>query len=150
MKKLIFILLLSGCAVQEPSNNLLAEQYLDFHEQDNNHPLGLLLGVDPVQTEWCAAFVTHILKSEGKPIAEKPFWSRSYLDWGTAVDTPQVGDLVIFSRNGSAWQGHIGFFVEEVSKNGKDYYKVLGGNQSDRVGYGLYNTDELLGIRRYN
>lgn len=153
MKKIIFILALAACTPLKinwsPSHVLAAEQYLGYHENDINHPLTPLLGVDPTKIEWCGAFVSHILQLEGKPIADKPLWSRSYLEWGTAADTPRLGDIVVFNREESTWKGHVGFFISEVNKNGDTYYNVLSGNHMDSVSYGLYPTDQLLGIRRY-
>ena len=142
MKKILIIfILLSGCA---PKVNPTAQQYVGLHEVKNNESLYEILGVDPLKTEWCAAFVSHVLQQEGKPIAALPLWSRSYLQWGKEVDKPQKGDLVIFQRAGSDWQGHVGFYVSETETN----ILVLGGNQNNKVGYKLYPKKNLLGIRR--
>ena len=53
--------------------------------------------------------------------------------------------LVIFSREGSSWKGHVGFYVKDLG----DTILVLGGNTSDEVGYGAYNKSNLLGFRRH-
>jgi len=144
MKKILIIfILLSGCS-SYPKVNPVAEQYLGLHEIDNNNPLELILGIDPAKTEWCAAFVSHVLEQQQKPIAQFPLWSRSYLRWGEEVEQAQEGDIVIFQREGSDWQGHVGFYVEET----ETHIVVLGGNQDNKVGYKLYAKSNLLGIRR--
>ena len=146
MKKILIIfMLLSGCSLY-PKVNPVAEQYLGLHEKRNNAPLQDILGIDPAKIEWCAAFVSHVLEQQGKPIAKRPLWSRSYLHWGVEVDEPKKGDLVIFSRQGSSWQGHVGFYVRETEA----HILVLGGNQDDKIGYKLYPKKDLLGIRRFS
>lgn len=101
------------------------------------------------ETAWCAAFVGAMLHRAGMPNTGS-LAARSYLAWGEPVDRADAreGDVVIFSRGSSAWQGHVGFFVKD---NG-DTITVLGGNQSNAVmrrPYGVNSqTSTLLGIRR--
>lgn len=101
------------------------------------------------ETAWCAAFVGAMLHRAGMPTSGS-LAARSYLAWGEPVDRADAreGDIVIFSRGSSSWQGHVGFFVRD---NG-DTITVLGGNQSNAVnrrGYGVNSqTSKLLGIRR--
>jgi cell wall-associated NlpC family hydrolase len=73
--------------------------------------------------------------------------ARSFLYWGESVEPEliQRGDLVVFPRGNSGWQGHVGFFVEE--RNGQ--WVILGGNQNNEVRYDLYSPRRALGIRRY-
>ena len=148
MKKIILILLLSGCAntlpYMSPSHVAYAEQYIGYNETDADHSLTESLGINPVETQWCGAFVSYVLSSVGKPTSDKPLWSRSYLDWGSEVDNPRVGDVVVFQTEGSTWRGHVGFYIHETA----DMILVLGGNQDDEVGYKLYAKSNLLGIRR--
>jgi uncharacterized protein (TIGR02594 family) len=74
--------------------------------------------------------------------------ARSFLEWGDPVDKPEQGDIVIFTRNGSNWQGHVGFYVSTKIVNGEKHYSVLGGNQDDAVSIKQYPVSDLLGIRR--
>lgn len=94
---------------------------------------------------WCAAFVGAMLKRAGLKGTEK-LTARSYLDWGEAValEDARAGDIAVFQRGSSEWQGHVGFYVSHNSKT----VKVLGGNQSDRVRESDYLRSSLLGIRR--
>lgn len=96
-------------------------------------------------TAWCAAFVGAMLHRAGLPKTGQ-LTARSYLEWGEPVDRKNAreGDIVIFTRGNSTWQGHVGFFVKD---NG-DTITVLGGNQSNAVNRRQYNADRLLGIRR--
>jgi uncharacterized protein (TIGR02594 family) len=94
---------------------------------------------------WCAAFVGAMLKRAGIPNTGL-LTARSYLKWGQPVmrKDAQTGDIVVFERGGSAWQGHVAFLVKD---NG-DTMTILGGNQRDSVSIATYKADDLLGIRR--
>lgn len=96
-------------------------------------------------TAWCAAFVGAMLHRAGLP-KTGALNARSYLQWGEAVDRKDAreGDIVVFTRGNSTWQGHVGFFVKD---NG-DTITVLGGNQSNAVNRRAYAAKNLLGIRR--
>lgn len=102
-------------------------------------------GVTDDETAWCAAFVGAMLKRAGIKGTGK-LNARSYLDWGTPVDRKdaQPGDVVIFKRGSSSWQGHVAFFVKDRGA----LIDVLGGNQSNAVNVKGYQSAALLGIRR--
>jgi len=97
------------------------------------------------EVPWCAAFVGAMLKRAGGKGTGK-LNARSYLEWGTPVDRKDAreGDVVIFKRGNSSWQGHVAFFVKD---NGSTI-TVLGGNQADAVNRRAYPAASLLGIRR--
>jgi len=102
-------------------------------------------GVKDDETAWCAAFVGAMLKRAGMKGTGK-LNARSYLEWGTRVDRKDAreGDVVVFKRGNSSWQGHVAFFVKD---NGSTI-TVLGGNQSNAVNRKAYPAASLLGIRR--
>jgi uncharacterized protein (TIGR02594 family) len=102
-------------------------------------------GVTDDETAWCAAFVGAMLRRAGMK-STGALNARSYLDWGKPVDRKdaQPGDVVIFKRGNSSWQGHVAFFVKDRGA----LLDVLGGNQSDAVNIKGYSTKALLGIRR--
>lgn len=102
-------------------------------------------GVTDDETAWCAAFVGAMLKRAGGKGTGK-LNARSYLEWGTPIDRKDAipGDVVIFKRGNSTWQGHVAFFVKD---NGSTL-TVLGGNQSNAVNRKAYPAASLLGIRR--
>ena len=101
--------------------------------------------IDPRQTAWCAAFVNAMLGFDGIE-GTGQLNARSFLNFGTAVDEPKVGDVVVFSRGDpNGWQGHVGFF-KGYDANGN--ILVMGGNQSNSVSVQSYSADRLLGVRR--
>lgn len=128
----------------------IAAQQLGMNETDQRVALTEYLenggvNLDPAVTAWCAAFVNATLQQAGQEGTGSNM-ARSFMDWGTAVDQPQVGDLAVFSRgdpNGPF--GHVGFF-QGYDENGN--ILVLGGNQGDAVSVAPYSPDRLLGFRR--
>jgi uncharacterized protein (TIGR02594 family) len=126
-----------------------------LEERLNRTELRELVGVDPVRTEWCAAFVNAILEKDGMPgsesVSDNPLMARSFLDWGEPVLRPDIrrGDVVIFPRGNAGWQGHVGFYVETQMVDGVEYWVILGGNQDNTVSYALYRSESSLGVRRY-
>lgn len=133
-----------------------AYEYIGFTESSNRKELQSLLGVDPRTVQWCAAFVNSILRENNidgsESISSTPLMARSFLDWGDPVDhkkdSPQLGDIVIFPRGRASWQGHVGFYVDTVTLDGKEYWRVLGGNQNNSVNIELYDPKKALGVRR--
>jgi uncharacterized protein (TIGR02594 family) len=127
-----------------------AEQFIGLHERNNRQEIKDLVGVDPVRTEWCAAFVNAVLELDGIPgsesVSENPLLARSFLDWGQAVNPEDIqpGDIVVFPRGSVTWQGHVGFFVGATDK----HWIILGGNQNNTVNYQLFNPKRAIGIRR--
>ena len=127
-------------------------KFLDYTEKEDRSELKELTGVDPVRIEWCAAFANAILEKSELPSNKDhkyPLVARSFLDWGEKVDTPEMGDIVVFPRGNQGWQGHVGFYVKEQTIDGVLYYYILGGNQKNSVRVDLYRADRALGIRRH-
>ena len=98
------------------------------------------------ETAWCAAFVGAMLERAGIRSTRK-LNARSYMEWGVPVglEDAQMGDVVVFQRGDSAWQGHVGFYVG----HGSTKITVLGGNQSNKVSTAPYPVAKLLGVRRW-
>jgi uncharacterized protein (TIGR02594 family) len=132
----------------------IASRYMGFHERRQRGELKLFTGVDPVRIDWCAAFVNAVLAEMGIPgsesVSEWPLTARSFLRWGSRVGHPQPGDIVILPRGTEAWQGHVGFYYGTVKKNGRMYYQILAGNQSNAVTIELYPAWRAISIRRYH
>ena len=133
----------------------VAEAKLGMNEYQDRTALKQYVGVDPRYTEWCAAFVNAVLADSGMKNLQdmnhsQPLTARSFLDWGQPVEKPKPGDIVIFPRGTSDWQGHVGFYVGwEQKADGRVFWKILGGNQNDSVSIDLYIPETALGIRRY-
>ena len=138
-------------------NILIAEMYLGFTESKNRYELKEFMNIDPRVIEWCAAFVNSVLNENNIPgsdtVSTNPLLARSFLDWGNPVDhknkDPMPGDVVIFPRGRASWQGHVGFYVETVDIDGKEYWRILGGNQKNSVSIELYDPKRALAVRRH-
>ena len=158
MRAIVLALVLGGCgsvASVDSTTPITAEAFVGLHERTNRQELKQLVGVDPVRTEWCAAFVNAILEIDGIPGSESvstaPLTARSFLSWGETVlrEEIQRGDIVVFPRGNQGWQGHVGFYIETVEEDGSEFWVILGGNQDNTVSYGLYSPKRALGVRRY-
>lgn len=153
---LIVLVLAPGCTggyASGPSAVLKAVPYIGKNEQNDRQELIDFLNVDPVNTEWCAAFVNSVLEESNIRSNKDHKYSlmaRSFLEWGLPVEPEDIqpGDIVIFPRGADQWKGHVGFYVKTVQFNDTVYYSILGGNQSNRVSIELYKQSNALGIRR--
>ena len=130
-----------------------AYSYIHYTERTHREELKELTGVDPVRTEWCAAFVNAVLEEsniKSNNAHKYPLTARAFLDWGQKVskDDIQPGDVVVFPRGNQGWQGHVGFYLKTQKINGVEYYLILGGNQSNKVSIVTYRSSRSLGIRR--
>lgn len=93
-------------------------------------------GIKDDETPWCAAFAGACLELAG--IVSSRFESaKSYLTWGTKLDGPHYGCVVVFDRDGG---GHVGFVVG-VDATGA--LQVLGGNQQDMVKISTFGRDRV-------
>ena len=161
INSLFLLILLGGCTslsrsavIPKKNNNLVftAYDYIDLHERYDRQEIKELVGVDPVRTEWCAAFVNSILHMHGisgsEAVSKNPLMARSFLDWGEEVVIPKRGDVIVFPRGNQGWQGHVGFYVSTKIINGTEYYFVIGGNQDNRVSIEGYPAYKALSVRR--
>ena len=64
------------------------------------------VGIDPRRYEWCAAFVNAVLE-ESNIQGSQSLLARSFLNWGDPVDKPHPGDIVVFPRGKSDWEGQV-------------------------------------------
>lgn len=97
------------------------------------------------ETAWCSIYLNYVAKMSGLPRSGSAL-ARSWLNVGMPVDNPLLGDVVVFSRGNSSWQGHVGLFINYSED--KKYIYVLGGNQNNGVNIMAYRSDRLLGFRR--
>ena len=97
-------------------------------------------------TAWCAAFVGACLAEAGLQ-GTGSLLARSYLDYGTPIEKPRYGCIVVLSRGGasaaSSWKGHVGFCLGERG----DRITVLGGNQNNAVTVAQYPSSRVIGLR---
>ena len=164
MKKIILLstLLFSGCDIHsqppfasEGNPVYQAADKIGLQERTDRQELKAFLGVDPVRTEWCAAFVNSVLEESNIPSNNNhqyPLTARAFLDWGITVSKDEIkpGDVVVFPRGNQGWQGHVGFYIKTIEIENELYYAILGGNQDDKVSIDIFKVSKVLGIRRYS
>ena len=103
------------------------------------------VGVEKVYTNddiaWCGLFVAKVVLKAGFEPVKDPLWAANWAKFGTAQKTAMLGDSLVFKREGG---GHVGFYVAED----KNYFHVLGGNQSDSVNIIRIAKNRCVAIRR--
>lgn len=101
------------------------------------------LGYTADSIPWCGLFVGVVAARAGwgDHIPKTPLWARSWAEFGQKADVASFGDILVFSRDGG---GHVGFYVGED----KDFYHVLGGNQSDAVTITRIAKNRCIAVRR--
>jgi len=146
----------AACGPEIDDSVITAQSYIGLEEREDRKTIREFTGVDPVRTEWCAAFVNAVLELDGIPNLNNqtkypPLMARSFLYWGQRVDRNNIqrGDVVVFPRGNKGWQGHVGFYVETQTIDNKEYWVILGGNQDNKVSYALYNPARAIDVRRY-
>lgn len=94
-------------------------------------------------TPWCALYVNAVLQQAGLPMSGTGaalVRAKSFLDYGTPLEEPALGCILVFDRAGG---GHVGFYVGETLKA----YRVLGGNQSNTVNEAWLAKDRCVAMR---
>lgn len=164
IKFIILLFFLSACDSNlvnhniSTKNNILyqAAEKIGLDERINRQEIKEFTGVDPVHTEWCAAFVNSVLRESDIPgsdsVSDVPLMARSFLFWGEPITKENIypGDIVVFPRGNQGWQGHVGFYIGTETVDGIEFYRILGGNQNNKVSIELFRVDTVLGIRRYS
>lgn len=96
------------------------------------------------ETAWCAGFVGYCLETVGIK-STRSAAARSYQNFGTKIDRPIPGCIVVFWRGSpNGYNGHVGF-VTGQTRSGN--LVVLGGNQSDMVCERAFEKDRVLSYR---
>lgn len=92
---------------------------------------------------WCGLFAGYCMAMSGiRPVfgptdTDKFLWAQAWKQFGTPTFVPQLGDILVFAR-------HVTFY------NGEDgsSYLCLGGNQSDSVTITRFSKSSCEAIRR--
>lgn len=92
------------------------------------------------ETAWCAAFVGSVLE-RCNIRSTRSAAARSYAKWGTKIDPPAVGAIVVFNRPGSSWSGHVGFVV---GRDQAGNIMCLGGNQGNAVNIKPFDPSRVI------
>lgn len=90
---------------------------------------------------WCGLYMAVVAKRAGKSLPENPLLALSWSAWGKPIKDPELGDAVIFVRDGG---GHVGIYVGEDLET----YHILGGNQADQVNITRIRKRRMYGARR--
>jgi uncharacterized protein (TIGR02594 family) len=98
-------------------------------------------GIKDDETPWCAAFVGGCLEQAGI-LSSRFEGAASYLKWGKAIPKPLLGCIAVISRPGG---NHV-FFVAGITPDGKRLIG-LGGNQSDKVRYAVFDAAGVISYR---
>lgn len=96
------------------------------------------------ETAWCGAFVQGTQTESGYAGIKNFAGARNWLAYGSALLAAKLGAIVVFSRPGSSWSGHVGYVV---GKDKAGNLMVLGGNQGDMVSIKPFKIDRVLGYR---
>jgi uncharacterized protein (TIGR02594 family) len=95
------------------------------------------------ETPWCATSANWCLMKAGIKGTNSAA-ARSFLKWGTKIDVPFEGCLVVFWRGSkTSSKGHVAFYVRETAK----YIYCLGGNQGNEFCIAKYPKEQLLSYR---
>lgn len=96
------------------------------------------------EVAWCAVCMVALALRAGKTV---PFTgyerlrAKSFLKFGTKVNEPMLGDVLVFYRTGG---GHVGIYVGEDATA----YHVAGGNQSNQFSVTRILKSRLTQARR--
>lgn len=92
-------------------------------------------------TPWCGLYIAIVMKRGNREVVKDPLWARNWAKFGVKVDSPMLGDLLVFSRGSG---GHVGLYIFENST----HYAVLGGNQGNSVSIVMIAKNRLIASRR--
>lgn len=105
--------------------------------------LDIAYGADSVP--WCGLFVAHCIGATltGEALPDNPLGARTWAGFGVRCQ-PTTGAILVFWRGSrSGWEGHVGFYAGEDDAA----FRVLGGNQSNKVSLAWISKDRLLDAR---
>jgi uncharacterized protein (TIGR02594 family) len=105
---------------------------LDLHYPDDEVP-------------WCGLFVAHCIGSTlpDEVLPSNPLGARQWEKFGDATE-PRLGAVMVFWRESkSSGKGHVGFYTGEDS----GAYRILGGNQTDKVCLTWVGKDRFVKAR---
>lgn len=96
-------------------------------------------------TPWCGLAIAYCMAVNGiRPQfgavdVERFLWARSWRHFGNPLERPQLGALLIFSREGG---GHVTLYEGEDADN----YLGRGGNQSDAINVAKFPKARCIGM----
>ncbi len=122
--------------------------YLGTRE-DHNNPVVLRFfseaghpEIKSTEVAWCAAFTGAMLFETGYKNTGS-LAARSYTKYGTPIDAPKPGCIVVFPRASDPTLGHVGI-VEKVEG---DKLTVISGNEHDSVSRDKFPLSRAIAFR---
>lgn len=112
--------------IKEISGERHSHKILDYHTTVNGHH-------QTDEISWCSSFMNWCFMKSDMPRTGSAA-AISWAKYGKETKEPKKGDIVVFRRRNSTWQGHVGFYVEET----EDKILVFGGNQGNKVCFQWY------------
>ena len=94
---------------------------------------------------WCGLFVAHCIASSlpEEVIPGNPLGARQWSAFGEPTAARRGAIMVFWRRSKGSGLGHVGFYTGESDTA----YRILGGNQSDRVSLAWLGKDRFLEAR---
>lgn len=93
------------------------------------------------ETPWCGVFVAECMRQAHLSIPKHWYRALAWNDWGLRLNSPTLGCVVTFARQGG---GHVGFYVGN-DESGR--LMILGGNQGNRVSIAPFDVSRVSGYR---
>lgn len=123
---------------EEVPGHLNNPRVLEYHQETK-------LKATEDSVPWCSSFVCWCLHQAGYE-STRNAWARSYQSFGESLLFPKVGAIMLFKRGANA--GHVGFLHSEVEGSMKQkMYKIIGGNQGNRVSIAPFPKSDLITMR---
>lgn len=94
---------------------------------------------------WCGLFVGHCIAAtlDREPLPGGLLAARSWQAFGVRIDPTPGAVMVFWRKSPDSGLGHVGFYAGEDA----GAYRILGGNQSDKVSLAWVGKDRLVGAR---
>lgn len=93
------------------------------------------------EVPWCGVYVAECLRVGSRALPKHWYRASDYLNWGTHLDEPCYGCIVVFTRTGG---GHVGFVV---GKDRRGNLMVLSGNVGNAVSIAPFSIARVSGYR---
>lgn len=94
---------------------------------------------------WCGLFVGHCIAAtlDREPLPGSLLAARSWQGFGVRTDPTPGAVMVFWRKSPGSGLGHVGFYAGEDA----GAYRILGGNQSDKVSLAWVGRDRLVSAR---
>jgi len=128
--------------------NLMTVDYkIMDHKTHKMVPSGWKMGeVD--ETPWCSCFVAWCLRTAGNPVFGVSAGAKSWLKFGMPLSEPRLGAItVVFKKHAHASITSSGYHVAFYLDGKHDKFRLVGGNQGDRVCAKEFHGWKVMGYR---